>query len=121
MRCSKRDLSSPAASEPVKSAARRHPFRLHRAVIAAALAAVTAFASGAGPSDTHVADTIAERVRACTVCHGDEGRATSDGYYPRIAGKPAGYLYNQLVNFRDGRRRNATMTYLVGNLPDSYL
>ena len=48
---------------------------------------------------------MAERVRACTACHGKEGRATSDGYYPRIAGKPAGYLYNQLVNFRDGRRQ----------------
>jgi cytochrome c553 len=64
---------------------------------------------------------MAERVRACTACHGDEGRATSDGYYPRIAGKPAGYLYNQLVNFRDGRRRNPMMTYLVTNLPDAYL
>jgi len=62
-----------------------------------------------------------ERVRACTACHGKEGRATSDGYYPRIAGKPAGYLYNQLVNFRDGRRRNPMMTYLVSNLPDAYL
>ena len=29
---------------------------------------------------------------ACTGCHGAEGRAASDGYYPRIAGKPAGYL-----------------------------
>ena len=64
---------------------------------------------------------MAERVRACTACHGKEGRATSDGYYPRIAGKPAGYLYNQLVNFRDGRRRNPMMTYLVSNLPDAYL
>jgi cytochrome c553 len=64
---------------------------------------------------------MAERMRACTACHGDQGRATSDGYYPRIAGKPAGYLYNQLVSFREGRRRNPMMTYLVSNLPDSYL
>jgi cytochrome c553 len=26
-----------------------------------------------------------------------------------------------LVNFREGRRQNTTMTYLVSNLPDSYL
>ena len=26
-----------------------------------------------------------------------------------------------LQNFREGRRRNATMTYLVSNLPDAYL
>lgn len=85
------------------------------------IAASTAAAFAADSALPKVADTIAERVRACTVCHGKEGRATSDGYYPRIAGKPAGYLYNQLANFRDGRRRNATMTYLVTNLPDAYL
>jgi cytochrome c553 len=39
-------------------------------------------------------------VAACTLCHGKEGVAGTDGYYPRIAGKPAGYLYQQLLNFR---------------------
>ena len=67
-----------------------------------------------------VPDTIAQRVLACTVCHGKEGRATNAGYFPRIAGKPAGYLYNQLRNFRDGRRTNAAMTHLVDHLSDAY-
>ncbi len=67
------------------------------------------------------ADGIAARVRACTTCHGKEGRATNHGYFPRIAGKPAGYLYDQLVNFREGRRNNAAMTYLVSHLSDDYL
>jgi cytochrome c553 len=66
-------------------------------------------------------DTIAQRVQACVGCHGKEGRAASDGYYPRIAGKPAGYLYNQLVNFREGRRRYAPMASLVEPLSDDYL
>ena len=44
-------------------------------------------------------DTIARRVVACAACHGNEGRATNEGYYPRIAGKPRGYLFNQLLNF----------------------
>jgi cytochrome c553 len=74
-------------------------------------------ASSAAPFE----DTNAQRVLACTGCHGAEGRAASDGYYPRIAGKPAGYLYNQLVNFRDGRRTYGLMTYLVRNLSDDYL
>ena len=56
-----------------------------------------------------VPDTIPERTRPCTACHGKEGRATREGYFPRIAGKPAGYLYNQLVNFREGRRANPAM------------
>lgn len=66
-------------------------------------------------------DTIAQRTLACAACHGKEGRATSDGYYPRIAGKPAGYLYQQLLNFRDGRRQHQHMTYMVGQLSDAYL
>lgn len=66
-------------------------------------------------------DSIDQRVLPCTGCHGAEGRATRDGYYPRIAGKPAGYLFNQLRNFRDGARVNAQMTYLVQRQSDAYL
>lgn len=66
-------------------------------------------------------DTMAQRVEACTGCHGKEGRAASDGYYPRIAGKPAGYLHAQLVAFRDGRRHYAPMTALLDVLSDAYL
>ncbi len=66
-------------------------------------------------------DSIAQRTLACTACHGQEGRAASDGYYPRIAGKPAGYLYHQLLNFRDNRRHYGLMTQMVDPLSDSYL
>jgi cytochrome c553 len=64
---------------------------------------------------------MAERVVPCTACHGIEGRAGPDAYYPRIAGKPAGYLYNQLRHFREGRRHYALMTHLLDVLPDAYL
>jgi cytochrome c553 len=66
-------------------------------------------------------DNIAQRSMACTACHGAQGRAGPDGYYPRLAGKPAGYLYNQLLNFRDGRRHYGLMTQLVEPLSDAYL
>lgn len=67
-------------------------------------------------------DSIAQRVAPCMTCHGKEGRAANDGYYPRIAGKPEGYLYNQLVNFRDGRRQQyPLMIYMVQHLSDDYL
>ena len=64
---------------------------------------------------------MAQRLLACTGCHGKDGRAASDGYYPRIAGKPAGYLYHQLRAFRDGRRHYALMTNLLAPLDDAYL
>jgi cytochrome c553 len=66
-------------------------------------------------------DTIAQRTLACSACHGKEGRAGPDGYYPRIAGKPGGYLYNQLLNFRDGRRHYGLMVGLLDTLSDPYL
>ncbi len=87
------------------------------ALVAAALLG-SAAAHAAPP---RVEDTMAQRVEACTGCHGKEGRAASDGYYPRIAGKPAGYLHAQLVAFRDGRRHYAPMTALLDVLSDAYL
>jgi cytochrome c553 len=81
------------------------------------LAATTAAPSFAAPFE----DTMAQRLLACTGCHGPEGQAAADGYYPRIAGKPAGYLFNQLVNFRDGRRAYGLMTNLLAPLDDTYL
>ena len=66
-------------------------------------------------------DSMAQRTLACTACHGDQGRAGPDGYYPRIAGKPAGYLYNQLLNFREGRRHYNLMTGLLDPLSKAYL
>jgi cytochrome c553 len=91
-------------------------FPLHRLALLILLLGARG-ASAAPP----VPDTMAERVSPCTTCHGKEGRATNQGYFPRIAGKPAGYLYNQLVNFREGRRSYALMTYLVDHLSDAYL
>ncbi|MET0542066.1 MAG: c-type cytochrome [Variovorax sp.] len=86
-----------------------------------ALLALPAF----GPnSSAHAAapdDRIEPRVAVCIACHGRESGASAAAYFPRLAGKPAGYLFNQLVSFRDGRRFNADMSHLVQNLPDAYL
>lgn len=85
------------------------------AVLLALLPTLTMAQPGAIP------DTMAQRMQACVVCHGREGRATPDGYQPRIAGKPAGYLVEQLRHFRDGRRRHAIMADLLAHMSDDYL
>src|SRR5215475_11304692 len=74
----------------------------------------------AQPTD-RAPDTIEARLRACTPCHGSQGEGTNNDYFPRLAGKPAGYLMNQLVAFRDGRRRYPPMNYLLEYIPDAYL
>lgn len=63
----------------------------------------------------------ASHVAACMACHGPEGRATPSGYFPRIAGKPQEYLYQQLLNFRDGRRSYPLMGHLLEHLGDDTL
>ena len=68
-----------------------------------------------------VQNTMAQRMQACVMCHGQEGRATNAGYFPRIAGKPEGYLFNQLKNFQEGRRRNQAMSHLTRFMSDDYL
>lgn len=72
---------------------------------------------------TTAPDTMAVRMQVCAACHGPQGRAVAGAgaYLPRIAGKPAGYLYRQLLNFRDGRRHNTAMVNLVDALSEPYL
>jgi cytochrome c553 len=94
---------------------------LARRLAASALLGCSLLATGAGAAAPPFEDTMAQRTLACTACHGPQGRAAPDGYYPRLAGKPAGYLYNQLLNFREGRRHYGLMTRLVDPLSDAYL
>ncbi len=82
------------------------------------LAWCLATAASAAPP---VPDTMAQRLLACTGCHGPQGRASPQGYVPRLAGKPAQYLLNQLHHFREGRRANAAMTPLLDTLSPAYL
>ena len=84
-------------------------------------AALLVLAGAAAAQAVAVPDSIAQRAAACVACHGKEGRATSEGYFPRIAGKPEAYLYIQLLNFRDGKRQYPAMTHMVAHLSDGYL
>jgi cytochrome c553 len=76
----------------------------------------------AAPKPAEVADTLEQRLLACAACHGKQGEGTKKNeVYPRLAGKPDGYLYNQLLNFREGRRKYEVMNYMVSYLSDAYL
>ena len=86
------------------------------------LALGVAAAPGAGAQDSAgSASRMRERVLACAPCHGAEGEGSRDPYFPRLGGKPAGYLLNQLEAFKNGRRRYPPMNYLLEYLPEDYL
>jgi len=82
---------------------------------------VSGWAHAQATAADRIPDTMEARVQACVGCHGAQGRGVENVYFPRLAGKPAGYLYNQLVAFRDGRRKYVPMNYLLAYLPDAYL
>ncbi|MBO9664413.1 c-type cytochrome [Dokdonella sp.] len=65
---------------------------------------------------------VGERLAACVACHGKSGEGVRGAeYYPHLAGKPAGYLFEQLKGFRDGRRVNPQMAWLVQFADDTWL
>ena len=93
--------------------------RLAGIITVLALMVVGHFAWAQGAE--HPPDTMAARAQACTACHGEQGQGTDDDYFPRLAGKPAGYLFNQLLAFKQGRRRYPPMNYLLQYQSDDYL
>ena len=88
-----------------------------------AVALTLAFWPGSAFSQQGVGDDaeMRERVLACAPCHGGQGEGTRDPYFPRLAGKPAGYLLNQLISFKNERRHYPPMNYLLEYLPTDYL
>jgi cytochrome c553 len=75
----------------------------------------------AAPRAYAAPDTMEARLTACAACHGARGEGVANAYFPRLSGKPEGYLFNQLAAFRSGRRRYAPMNYLLKFMPDAYL
>jgi len=69
-----------------------------------------------------VPDTLQQRIAACTSCHGVHGEGSSgSGFFPRLAGKPAGYLVLQMQNFQHGLRKYAPMEYATRLLTHEYM
>lgn len=67
-------------------------------------------------------DSMQERLRACAACH-EQSELTLDeqSYAPDINGKPVEYLYQQLLNYREGRRLNTVMRPMLAYLSPEYL
>jgi cytochrome c553 len=56
-----------------------------------------------------------EKSRACAACHGADGNSAT-GDFPRLAGQHYDYLVKTLQDYKTGKRKNAIMAPLVGNL-----
>ncbi len=94
---------------------------LRRLAPAALILCLLALRVALAQSPPQAPDTMEARVAGCAPCHGSRGEGTSNDYFPRLAGKPSGYLFNQLLAFHEGRRRYAPMNYLLQFLTPDYL
>lgn len=74
--------------------------------VALALAATAASAETAVP----------EKAAACAACHGEGGAKPIAPTYPVLAGQYANYLEHSLLEYRDGRRKNAVMAAQAATL-----
>ena len=78
--------------------------------------------SSALQDNLQIPNTMEQRLAACSQCHGEYGYGNAtDPNIPRLAEKPAGYLYKQLLSFKNGEGRNQAMEYVVRQLSPAYM
>ena len=87
----------------------------------AAILAIASFAAAASestdgkPDLAKASQTVAQ---LCSACHGADGNSASPAN-PSIAGQPAEYITEQLMNFKSGIRNNPVMAGIAATLsPD---
>jgi len=71
-------------------------------------------------SQASAADSAAGQKKyvLCAGCHGPTGAGNEALKYPRLAGRDAAYVADQLRAFRSGARDNATMKAMAAGLTE---
>ena len=88
--------------------------QLFACLLATVLASTVGAQTGQVVSDQRVMEIVESR---CALCHGREG-VSSSPIYPRLAAQHPDYLFKQLQDFRDKRRKSDTMGDMVKDLKD---
>jgi cytochrome c553 len=73
------------------------------------------FALAALPAAAQDAAAGKEKSAACAACHGEDGNPAVP-MFPILAGQTPRYLYLQLKDFKEGRRKNDLMSPMAANL-----
>src|SRR5215467_6399128 len=84
--------------------------------LAAAALLIAPFIGSAGAQSV----PLAERVKQCGVCHGEDGNSRMPNI-PSLAGQPEFFIINQLFLMREGVRKVEAMAALVKDLKDDDL
>jgi len=83
-----------------------------RKILIVTLLALAIPAIKAGAAD---ADAGKRKAETCFSCHGPNGNSTN-GTFPVLAGQTSRYLYLQLRDFKEGRRKDPVMSPMAANL-----
>jgi cytochrome c553 len=93
--------------------------RFYRLLPACTLAAILAVGAATAHGQGNF-DAGKEKAAVCAACHGIDGNAPQGApegeAYPDLAGQTARYLYLQLRDFKEGRRKNPLMTPMAADL-----
>src|SRR5499427_264379 len=85
--------------------------------LAASAPLVLSIAVGPCPSG---AQTLQDKLAACTACHGETGQS-QDPNVPSIGGQPKLFVMYQLFFYREGRRANPEMNTIAKDMSDADL
>ena len=88
-----------------------------RSGLAASAPLVLSIAAGPCPSG---AQTLQDKIAACTACHGETGQS-QDANVPSIGGQPKLFVMYQLFFYREGRRTNPEMNTITKDMSDAEL
>lgn len=83
-------------------------------IVAALLAGLTGAVHAAGD-----ADAGKTKAASCVACHGADGNSlAATPNFPNLAGQSASYLYKQMTEFKEGKRKDPSMNAMILPLDD---
>jgi len=84
-------------------------------VLRVAVTVALALAACGAPLAHAQGEKVPAKAQACVACHGPAGNSI-DPQYPILAGQTARYMYLQLRDFQEGRRKDPQMTPMAAGL-----
>jgi cytochrome c553 len=72
-------------------------------------ACASALAQTTTPPPAASSGSVETKAQTCFACHGQDGNSTNP-MYPTLAGQNSRYIYLQLKDFKEGRRKDPQMT-----------
>ena len=83
--------------------------------LAASLLTLSAALAAQAQAQAQSTDAVPAKAAVCAACHGPEGKSTQPAY-PILAGQTSRYMYLELRDFQEGRRKNDLMTPMVAGM-----